>query len=248
MIEYLPENTQFPLYHKLNKDAIFIEIASDFTLYGKDSYKHNAFFWKQGEEAYISMRNSLMKISGKITDIEELLSFISFTRPEYILISEEEATKLPYKVIEKGDILFLKIKEKREISNENLFIPDLIKLSSFFKKENMYKNEEGFLLDSSYALSKNSAEFIVIKEEDTIVSAVYSGKIFENSAIIEIVATNKDKRRKGYGKTLVNSLINKLIDKNITDFYIFKESDKNNEFYSKLEFIKTLNFVTLKIN
>ena len=63
------------------------------------------------------------------------------------------------------------------------------------------------------------------------------------SAVISIVAVNKEYRREGLGTKVLSKLTDKLSGRNI---YIFKEKDKNNEFYGKQGFLYKDNFVTIK--
>lgn len=242
MIEYLDIkalNGSLPVF---NKDAVASEILCEISLYGEESHKYGAFFWHQDNSLFLSMRNSHLRIAGKIKDREELISFIKFISPEYILLSENLSKEIGGAIYEKGEILILE--KEGEIKN---FTNDpevsVFDLASFFKKENMIENEESFILDTAFALSKNLCAYEVIKNNGKIVSAAFSNKITPCSAVINIVATNKDYRKKGYGFTVTQKLKNKLSGRNL---FVFKEIDKNNEFYSKLSFKFYDNFITIK--
>ncbi len=107
----------------------------------------------------------------------------------------------------------------------------------------MIENEESFILDTAFALSKNLCAFEVIKVNGKIVSAAFSNKITPKAAVISIVATSEEHRKKGYGLTVTEKLKNKLSGRNL---FVFKEIDKNNEFHSKLSFKFYDNFITIK--
>ena len=242
MIEYLDIkalNGSLPI---LNKDAVASEILCEISLYGEESHKYGAFFWHQDNSLFLSMRNSHLRIAGKIKDREELISFIKFISPEYILLSENLSKEIGGAIYEKGEILILE--KEGEIKN---FTNDpevsVFDLASFFKKENMITNEEAFIMDAAYAVSKNHFAFEAIKENGEIISAACSFRITENSAVINIAATNKNHRGKGLGTLVTEKLKNKLSGRTL---YVFKETNKNDSFYNNLSFRFKNNFYTLK--
>ena len=107
----------------------------------------------------------------------------------------------------------------------------------------MITNEEAFIMDAAYAVSKNHFAFEAIKENGEIISAACSFRITENSAVINIAATNKNHRGKGLGTLVTEKLKNKLSGRTL---YVFKETNKNDSFYNNLSFRFKNNFYTLK--
>lgn len=242
MIEYLNLNTSDNRLNTLSSSAVGCEILSEYLLYGENSHKHGAFFWHQDYKLFLSMRNAFLRISGIITDIDELLSFIDFVSPLFILVDDNIKNQLPYPEAEKGEILvFEKTGEKKEIISDSDI--SVFNLASFFKKENMITNEEAFIMDAAYAVSKNHFAFEAIKENGEIISAACSFRITENSAVINIAATNKNHRGKGLGTLVTEKLKNKLSGRTL---YVFKETNKNDSFYNNLSFRFKNNFYTLK--
>ena len=242
MIEYFDFKAQNTALKELSKDAVGTEILSEIILYGKESHKHGAFFWKQSESLYLSMRNSCLRISGEAEDTEELISFIDFIAPEYILTSESIAEKLNLPISESGEILYKKAEgNKKKIVNS----PEtsIFQLSEFFKNENMVENLESFLLDLSFANKENLLAYEAVKDNGKVIAAAVAQRITDSSAVISIVAVNKEHRRKGLGTKVLSGLISKLSGREI---YVFKEKDKNNEFYGKHGFLYKDNFVTIK--
>ncbi|MBP3324333.1 MAG: GNAT family N-acetyltransferase [Clostridia bacterium] len=242
MIEYFDITAYLEALPKLSKDAIGTEILSEIKLYGKESHKHGAFFWKQGEGLYLTMRNSCLRISGEAEDYDELNSFIDFIAPQYILTSEVISRKLNLPVSELGEILCKKSEGfKKNIINS--FDVSVFELCEFFKNENMVENPESLLLDLSYANKENLLAYEALKRGSKIVAAAVAQRITDASAVISIVAVNKEYRREGLGTKVLSKLTDKLSGRNI---YIFKEKDKNNEFYGKQGFLYKDNFVTIK--
>ena len=242
MIEYLDINAFNPQIALFGNDAVACEILSEISTWGKESHKYGAFFWHQDNSLFLSMRNSHLRIAGKIKDREELISFIKFISPEYILLSENLSKEINGAIYEKGEILILeKEGEVKTVTNDPEI--SLFELADFFKKENMIENEESFISDTAFVLSKNLCAFEAIKMDGKIISAAFSNKITPFSAVINIVATAKDYRGKGFGFKVTQSLKNKLSGRNL---FVFKEKDKNNGFYSKLSFKYSDNFITIK--
>ncbi|MBE6731529.1 MAG: GNAT family N-acetyltransferase [Ruminococcaceae bacterium] len=242
MIEYLDINAFNPQIALFGNDAVACEILSEISTWGKESHKYSAFFWHQDNSLFLSMRNNHLRIAGEIKDREELLSFIKFISPRYILLSENLFNEIVGDAFEKGEILICpKEGEVKTVTND----PEvsLFELADFFKKENMIENEESFISDAAFALSKNLCAFEAIKMDGKIISAAFSNKITPLSAVINIVATAKDYRGKGFGFKVTQSLKNKLSGRNL---FVFKEKDKNNGFYNKLSFKYSDNFITIK--
>lgn len=81
-----------------------------------------------------------------------------------------------------------------------------------------------------------SVKSYVIKENDLVIGAI-STSIYKNVNYIEAIAITKDKRQKGYGKMLLDFIVNKM-DKPI--YTISKKDDfylKNNFVYDNLDLI-----------
>ena len=111
---------------------------------------------------------------------------------------------------------------------------DVVKIliDSFSKNYDKKINESIF--------SSDEVDGIVALEKGNVLgyaSIHYIKKITRKSGIIEDVVVKENKRGKGIGKLLVNTLIEKA-KKNNCDKIILSSSEKNLKFYQKLGFQK----------
>lgn len=243
MIELIDNSNLTSFLSICRLDPIGTEIEADFRLYKKRPELGGVMFWVQDNKLALSLHGSLMRITGEISDTNELLSFIEFVSPEFILTSESIAENLPFTVAEEGELLIKKASGiKSEIQPDYLFSPS--EAAEFFLKEDMIKDEYGFMSEFALANAQGGAVFKAVTHHGEIVSAAFSGKITENSAVINIVATKSEHRREGLGKKVLKETEKSLSGR---DLYIFKEKDKNNEFYSSMGYKPCGLWKTLKI-
>lgn len=203
-------------------------IYSEYIGYGINDVIDN-LVWLGDNTMAFSLRDGIMNICGNSVDLEEVKSFIKVISPSVISCSLELAEKLDLRIIEQGEILTKEIPlPKNEILRQ--YDIDLTDFSKLLEQSQVF-DKESFRLNFSYALNHNFGTGVSIYDGEKVIACGLSLNITDNSFIITAVSTDKHYQRQGYGSEIIRQIEKKATGRR---GFLFKEYNKNNEFYKKL--------------
>lgn len=221
------------------KTAFGCKISGIVTAYGFD--KKFACFWMDTQvQTVYCMLDSVMLISGTITNPQETAAFLRAVGAAEILCAVRNAEALQLKVAKKGEVLKRSRQQEEEIpwQQEEVLIREVFTL---LEDTGMQVEFEAFYLDLSHRLRHNAAMVALEYQEDFLAGCAVISSVTNTAAILSAVAVAKNARRTGVGTRLVERLSKSLAARTI---YVYKEIGENDEFYKSLGYRKTDTWVS----
>lgn len=228
-------------------DNIFvIKSAANFLTY-QGSLCHA--LWRQNNSALISIidENAAVWLNNG-ADFDEISSFLRHSSIENIFTNEFAAEKLSLKIQNSGIIMKLMSNTKFK-ANEN---DSNCKIQAFAKYSQIYSllcecgfeltRKDSFIADLSYRRHCKTARICADGEYNSV---AFTGYETPQSAIISAVAVTESKRRHGIGGECLRTLCNALISEN-KSVYLYREKNKNKQFYISNGFENIGEFVNCK--
>ena len=231
----------------LNCDNPYMcRIMSVYNAYGANM--RFADFWCQYDEKNIAV-SAVCRIDNQVTlyttensDIEEIADFISFLKPFSILCDNKVALKSDSYVKQTGMVLKYNSDSVINQSEQSIKVvrtPDIKKIYTLLTStefENFTNVDfESFYLDLSHKIRHSCARAYAVFDGDNIISCAVVPFETRDCAIISAVATDKSYRNKGIASSLLKSVISDL-QLESKSIYIYREIDKNIDFYKGLNF------------
>lgn len=203
-----------------------------------------AYFWlDKNESAAYSLVDDVMVISGTLAEPKEVNSFVRAVGANSLICAVRNAEALGISKDEIGDVLRKNLEgEPPEIKPEEINIREVIFL---LEDMGMVEDFESFYLDLSHRIRHRTAFVETHYENDELVGCAVVSAVTPISAVISAVAVRDEYRRQGIGTKLIENAEKKLSGRTI---YIFKDKDRNLEFYKQLGYIKTDTWVSSKLN
>ena len=233
------KGSQEKLLNLCAKSPFGCKIAAYAVAYGFD--KKFSYFWTDDEEnAVYCMVDDVLIISGTVTNPVETQEFIKVIGVKEIMCAVRNSEVLGLKPAHFGDV----IKKMAEPGDPETLSFDEISLREVYgllEETGMTDEFESFYLDLSHKLRHQSALITAEYIDNDLAGCAVASSVTEGAAIISAVAVSPAHRRKGIGSRLIKKAERALRGKTI---YIFKEKDKNNEFYRALGYGRQDTWVT----
>lgn len=242
MITLLNKEDIINVFYICKDNPIGCKIYSILNAYGHESNTVRFWIQKYNDKvvSIISKVNSYITIiTSNNSNFAELNEFIKVIGSNAILCYETVSSKIGDFNRTSGDIM---IYDKKLVFNDscvsyNPKIEDVYELLVSCKSNDFILPEfESFYVDISHRIRHGTARSSGIYCNGKLVSCAMSLNEIEGCAVLGAIAVDKDYRRKGFGSKNVLSLISKIQKEN-KDIYIFKNKNKNDEFYNKIGFI-----------
>lgn len=215
------------------KSPFGCKIAAYAVAYGFD--KKFSYFWTDAEEnAVYCMVDDVLIVSGTVMNPAETIEFIKVIGVREVICAVRNSEVLGLKPAGMGDV----IKKAVEPGDPEILSFDEISLREVYgllEETGMTDEFESFYLDLSHKLRHESALITAEYIDDELAGCAVASSVTEGAAVISAVAVSPNHRRKGSGTRLIKKAESALKGKMI---YIFKEKDKNNEFYRALGYSK----------
>ena len=216
------------------------KIASIAAAYGFD--KGFSCFWLDDRsDAVFCLTDDLMIISGTVLDGEETGSFLKAVGPKAIFCAVRNAETLSLPVADSGDVLKKQPKAGENGKDEEREVPDpyhvdIREIYGLLEETGMVEEFEPFYLDLSHKLRHQTALALTEHSEDILTGCAVVSAIGGNAAILSALAVRPQYRRQGIGTRLVRRVEGCFPGKTL---YVFREKEKNREFYRELGYRKT---------
>lgn len=238
------KSSQDKLLELCDNSPFGCKIASYALAYGFDK-RFSCFWTDENEDAVYCMIDNLLIISGTVTDIAEAKEFIKVIGVTEVMCAVRNADALGLSSSENGDVLIKQLSGNADFtesySHDDLSIRDVFFL---LEETGMTDEFEAFYLDLSHKLRHNGAIVLTEYENNELIGCLLVSAITDNAAIISAVAVSEEHRGKGIGTKLIKAAEEYLGGRTV---YIFKEKNKNEQFYKGLDYVKKDTWITAKI-
>ncbi len=217
------------------------KIASIATVYGFD--KSFACFWIDTEEDVVyCLVDGAMLLSGTVIHGEAARAFLRMTGTSEVLCAVRNAEAMGLVPTGTGDVL------KRVIQPGDPPCPpppvNIREIFTLLEENGMVEEFEPFYLDLSHKLRHHGALALTVPGGDGLKACGVVSSISERGAILSALAVAADYRRQGIGSALVRRIESYFPGKTL---YVFREQNKNREFYKALGYTKVDTWVHTKL-
>ena len=227
-----------------NGNIFLVRILSNMTAYGSLPCVQT---WVQGKNAVIqTVDDSAVIFANTNADFDEIAEFLPFCGAKTVFTSYENAAKLRLNVMESGVIL----RKSRTTAHSppsgitQQYYPDYSRIHSLLDNCGFtLPNRDDFAADLSLRLRNDTAR-IFCNNDYTALCIV--GCETAKSAIISAVAASPDIRRHGLGSDVLTAACSSLENEQ-KQIYLYREIDKNEEFYRNNGFTEIGSFASCKI-
>lgn len=228
------EEEKRALLRLCEKTAFGCKIFTIARAYGFD--KSFACFWLDWDENVVyCLVDGVMLLSGTVLDGEGSRQFLHMVGAGEILCAVRNAEALKLKPLAKGDVLKRKV-EPGPVPPMPSASVNIREIYALLSQEGMVGEFEPFYLDLSHKLRHQAACALTVPWKDGICGCAVVSSISEGSAILSALAVQKEYRRHGLGTKLVRKMESYFPGKTM---YVFREQNKNREFYRGLGYVKT---------
>lgn len=208
------------------------KIASIATVYGFD--KSFACFWLDTEEDVVyCLVDGAMLLSGTVLRGDAARAFLQMAGTREVLCAVRNAEAMGLVPTETGDVL------KRVIQPGEPPSPpppvSIRQIYTLLEENGMVEEFEPFYLDLSHKLRHQGALALTVPGEKGLKACGVVSSISESGAILSALAVSADSRRQGIGSQLVRRIERYFPGKTL---YVFREQNKNKEFYKALGYTK----------
>ena len=227
-----------------NGNIFLVKILSNMTAYGSLPCVQT---WVQDKNAVIqTVDDSAVIFANTNADFDEIAEFLPFCGAKTVFTSYENAAKLRLNVMESGIIL----RKSRTTAHSppsgitRQYYPDYSRIHSLLYNCGFtLPNRDDFAADLSLRLRNDTAR-IFCNNNYTALCIV--GCETAKSAIISAVAASPDIRRHGLGSDVLTAACSSLENEQ-KQVYLYREIDKNEDFYLKNGFTEIGSFASCKI-
>jgi GNAT superfamily N-acetyltransferase len=196
-------------------------------------------FWVQDGGTILAKTDSTaVLVEGERMDVEELRAFLCTLDLKNLSCSEETAEHLGLPVSSRGEIMVLRPKHTvRDTYADAKTNPSPREIYAVLQQAESptfpVPEFEPFYMDLSFRTRHGAALSVGIYQGERLASCAVCTSITQHAAVIAAVACVPGLRRRGYGRTAVAALAEKLNRDNI---YIFRADGENESFYRSLGF------------
>lgn len=228
------EKEQQRLLRLCEKTPFGCKIASVAAAYGFD--KGFACFWLDTEsETVFCQTDDVMIISGTVLHTEETKGFLRAVGSKAVFCAVRNAEALALPVTEHGDVL------KKQLRSGEAVKPDpygvnIREVFELLEETGMVEEFEPFYLDLSHRLRHGASLVLTEHSGSELTGCAVVSSISREAAILSALAVREKSRRQGIGTRLVGRVEKCFPDKTL---YVFRDKEKNREFYKELGYGKT---------
>lgn len=229
MIEKIENETQFSSWQ--SRDIYSVRILALLKSYGLKY--HFASFYRQvidGKTAAIMSRldNDITLALADGFDTDELVRFFCITGYTSILCSSEFQFGSRY---EEGIVMSSSVKRETQMPGAVVDeYPKLMDLYNFVDYEG--QDFKAWYVDISHRVRHGTAKAYTLCIGENIISSGILSTVLDGHAVLTAVRTADEFRRMGYGSSLVNYICSDVTG----TVYIMRDTNLNEEFYTKLGF------------
>ncbi len=245
MLKAATEKDYKALSDFLDEGIISLRILSYLMAYGteRDFVKFFIHCNDRGIQGVISFfEDSVLIEATDKADFGEISSFLSMNSFSVLSCRKEVADLLGYKNygIKQGYVYAGTNEEKsaENLKEENL--KEVYRLISETIPDSFKNTNEAYLSfvsDYTFRERRKLARGKCICENDEVIACALTSAETENKALLSGVASSKLYKGKGYGKKVVNSLVNELLSEGKTP-YVIALNDSAKGFYEHIGFEK----------
>ena len=215
------------------KTAFGCKIAGVAASYGFE--KSFACFWLDTESDVVFCTvDGLMLISGTVLRGKETAEFLRAVGPQAVMCAVRNAEELGLHASSSGDVLKKQLErgEEKPLAQSNVSIRELYGL---LEENSMVEEFEPFYLDLSHKLRHGTAVVFTEYNGSELRGCAVVSSISSRGAVLSALAVREDCRRQGIGSALVHRVEAQFPGKTL---YIFRDKEKNKEFYRELGYSK----------
>ncbi len=227
------EKEQQQMLRLCEKTPFGCKIAGIALSYGFE--KGFSCFWVDREsDTVFCLADGVMMISGTVLHTEETKEFLRAVGPQAVLCAVRNAEALSLPVSDSGDVL----KKQLKPGKEALLDPYAVNIREIFgllEEAGMVEEFEPFYLDLSHKLRHEAALALTEYSGSELSGCALVSSISKKAAVLSALAVAPEFRRRGIGTNLVRRVEACFPGKTL---YVFREKEKNREFYQKLGYVK----------
>ncbi len=227
------EKEQKQLLRLCEKTPFGCKIAGVALAYGFD--KGFSCFWvdKKSDTVFCQV-DGLMIISGTVLHTEETKEFLRAVGPKAVLCAVRNAEALSLPVSDSGDVLKKQLKPGEEVLPDFSAV-NIREIFGLLEEVGMVEEFEPFYLDLSHKLRHQAALALTEYSGSALSGCALVSSISREAAILSALAVAPACRRQRIGSRLVQRTERCLPGKTL---YVFREKEKNREFYKELGYSK----------
>ena len=223
------------------KSAFGCKSASIAMAYGFDK-KFSCFWTEDQSTAVYCLVDDVMILSGTPKNAQETKSFLHMVGAKELICALRNEELLALEPEQRGDIM-----QKVIVPNETAAAENEVNIRDIYfllEECGMATDFEAFYLDLSHRLRHGAALAVTQYSGHELTGCAVVSSITGTAAILSAVAVREEYRRQGIGKKLVQAAEKGLGGKTV---YVFKEKDKNEEFYKELGYHKADTWVSASL-
>ncbi len=224
------------------KTAFGCKIAAIVSSYGFD--RGFACFWLDTErDVAYCLSDGVMIISGTLMNARETRAFLHAVGARSVMCAVRNAEFLGLMVSQSGDVLKKQLPAGEETPRETEEV-NIREIYSLLEEAGMVEEFEPFYLDLSHRLRHGTAAVLTERREAGLVGCGVVSAISGSASILSALVVREDCRRQGIGSSLVRQAEKLFPGKTL---YVFREKERNREFYKKLGYTKADTWVDSEI-
>ena len=196
-------------------------------------------FWVQdGGTVLAKLDTEAILAEGENMNVEELCAFLRTLDINHLSCTAETAEHFGLPVSSRGEIMVLHPENAAHGTYADVKMnPSPREIYSLLEQAGSetfpVPEFEPFYMDLSLRTRRGAALTAGVYQGERLAACAVCSAMTEHSAVIAAVACVPGLRRRGYGRTAVDALVEKLNRKNV---YIYRAQNENEEFYRFLGF------------
>lgn len=221
------------LFQICDKTAFGCKIAAVAKSYGFD--KSFACFWLDSElDIAYCLADGVMILSGTVMRGKESFEFLRAVGPETVICAVRNAEEMGLSAVRSGDVLKKQLPAGKEKTLPS-FEVNIREIFALLEENEMVHDFEPFYLDLSHKLRHGTACVFTEHQGSGLTGCAVVFFPNEKAVLLSALAVREDCRRQGIGTRLVRRVEETFPGRTI---YVFRDKEKNTEFYKKLEYVK----------
>lgn len=224
------------------KTAFGCKISSIATAYGFD--RSFACFWLDTQEDVVyCLVDGVMLLSGTVLNGEAAREFLHVAGAKEVLCAVRNAEAMNLRADGVGAVLKHPL-PAGPMPTEVLPAVSIRAMYALLEETGMVEDFEPFYLDLSHKLRHQAALAVTVSGKGGLKACAVVSSISQRSAILSALAVKEEFRRQGLGTQLVRQIESYFPGKTL---YVFREQNRNQEFYRGLGYTKTDTWVYSKL-
>ncbi len=224
------------------KTAFGCKIAGVAGSYGFD--KGFACFWLDDKaDVAFCQSDGQMVVSGTVLDADGTRAFLRAVGPQSVICAVRNAEALSLPSTGLGDVLKKQL-EPGEAKSIDPFGVNIRDVYGLLEEIGMVEEFEPFYLDLSHKLRHGTGLAVTEYRGGALAGCAVVSSVSRTSVLLSALAVKEEFRRQGVGTSLVRRMEACFPGKTA---YVFRDREKNREFYKKLGYAKADTWVYSKL-